>query len=394
MTIEKNIIFIVILLAVSNFLLKGTHLVFLAFMLLLIFIKRVKLNGISLLILLFSILYAVSELVYSNRSLISALGGFIFPMGYIMGYNLLCKQENFSDNIAKNMTYISFAMASHGILNFFYNLKIGGLNIFSTGLSYDFWSKTFSTATGQASYYYYLAITFVFFLTSKYFGNKKILIWIFFAICLLHNILIGGRTFLVLIVIAICANFLFYLLFSNRKEKVLKFIFIIFMVILVIFILYNYNLLGIRDIFEKSYFYRRFFYANKYEEISKTSRWNTKVIYFQNMLTYLFGGNNIRDKLGAGYAHELWLDTYDTAGLIPFIILVIITIHSIKSVYKIIKRKGLPFEIRGMILSFLTVSLAAFFVEPIIEGCPMVFFSFCYIQGILDKYFIIKGVKK
>lgn len=384
MAIDKSIVFI-ILLAVSNFLLKGTYLVFLSFALMFLFFKKIKLNRISMLLISFSVLYSVSQLIFSSGSLISNMAIFIFPLGYIMGYNLW-KKENFSDNLVQNITYIGFAMAFHGILNFFYSYKMGGLSIFSTGRTYDFWSKSMSTATGQASYYYYLGIIAVFLLTSKYFGKKKIFTLLFFGICFLHNLLLGGRTFLALIAIAILINFLFCLFFSNKKGKILKFIFIIFIAILIIFILYSYNLFGVKDIFEESYFYRRFFSKNNYENISETPRWAIKMIYYKNMSVYLFGGNHIRNNLGMNYAHELWLDTYDTAGLMPFVILWIFTIHSIKTSYKIVVSRKLPFEVRGLVLSFITVSLASFFVEPVIEGCPMVFFSFCYILGILDRY--------
>lgn len=44
------------------------------------------------------------------------------------------------------------------------------------------------------------------------------------------------------------------------------------------------------------------------------------------MFDYPWGGRKVLSKVGF-YAHELWLDVFDSAGIIPFVLIWIVTIQ-------------------------------------------------------------------
>lgn len=84
------------------------------------------------------------------------------------------------------------------------------------------------------------------------------------------------------------------------------------------------------------------------------------------------------------YAHNYWLDTARTAGLFPFIFLIILTIKHIKESITLIKRLN-----AGLLRTLLIVCnvgfLLTFFVEPVMEGFMNYVFVFYMFMGVTTQ---------
>ena len=204
--------------------------------------------------------------------------------------------------------------------------------------------------------------------------------------CLIHDVLIGGRTFIALLLVAIVATIGFQILGGKKRLKAL----IVYLLILIIIagvgiVLFQNNYFGFRKMFESSYMYRRFFADYSQRRIGDTDRWDRKIVYLRYLLKYPFGGNHISKDLNVGYAHDLWLDTFDDAGLLTLLCLLAYTISSAFRFIKYAKEYSSSFEEKVLFFLFPVVLMAAFFVEPILRGCPMVFFMYCFMDGMICR---------
>lgn len=83
-----------------------------------------------------------------------------------------------------------------------------------------------------------------------------------------------------------------------------------------------------------------------------------------------------------GYAHNLWLDCARVAGVIPLLFLLIITVYFICALWKELKIS--EHDYYRTIIVVIGVSLLVYMnVEPILEGCPLLFTVFVIILGML-----------
>ena len=85
------------------------------------------------------------------------------------------------------------------------------------------------------------------------------------------------------------------------------------------------------------------------------------------------------------YVHNLWLDVLYATGLIPFFFLIIYTFKSITNLIRLIIQKNTDVELKIFIFSIYTGFFLNFMVEPILEGVPYMFLSFCIINGMIRK---------
>ena len=88
-----------------------------------------------------------------------------------------------------------------------------------------------------------------------------------------------------------------------------------------------------------------------------------------------------------GYSHNLWLDTYRTAGFIAFIILIVVFLKIFVLLYKILKSKAITISNRVIFLLFLIAFVSVFMVEPGIDGSLSLFLFFCLFVGIMSQFY-------
>ena len=84
-----------------------------------------------------------------------------------------------------------------------------------------------------------------------------------------------------------------------------------------------------------------------------------------------------------GYAHNLWLDVARVSGIFALIPLVLFSVSSIKLFLMSFKRLKQESFLRIFTFVFFIGIGLVFFVEPIMDGMYLLFFTFCLFVGFL-----------
>lgn len=101
------------------------------------------------------------------------------------------------------------------------------------------------------------------------------------------------------------------------------------------------------------------------------------VICYRSVFVNPFGWTPV----GYRYAHNLWLDTARTAGLFPFIFLIILTIWHIKESVALIRKLNAGL-LKTLLIACNVGFLLTFLVEPVMEGFMTYVFVFFMFMGI------------
>lgn len=272
---------------------------------------------------------------------------------------------------------ICFGFAAHGMLNFVANILSG---TGGSGQCIDFWTKSYSAATAQAILFTPLIAISWAVLLAKRKGLLKIATLAVMIAALCYDFMLGGRSFFVLM--ALSGLVLLAVKLCNANKSIFdatKSVVLIFVLCIVVFALYQADFLSLKSSFETSYMAHRF----SYQGVGDDDRWQRWMYYIAHFPEGVFGGNVIGAISGYGYAHNLWLDTFDEAGLLPLMLLFLITVQSIAKAIQVASRSD-EFE-QSITLSFLVILLAQFFVEPVMQGSPLLFMAFAFFCGLIDR---------
>lgn len=362
-----------------DFFLYGFYALILLFIILFFYKKSLVFNLDFLLLSLFSLLYVVINYVHSESVSLTTM---TFPISYAIGLNLY---QNIEQKHIKNLILLlSYSTAAHGVLNLIYNsATVGGINY--NPVQFDFWSRAGSSATAQMLLYGLVISLSGYFL----FGAKHKLPVFLAAIPLFHTVLLGGRTVIVLFFISILVGLLSFMTFRSRNKgkTLVSFLLITLSTVTALSVLYTNNIFGIRESFESSHLYARLFsdYAVSNDmTFFTTSRFDTKLKYLQNALSYPFGGFHLRDTIGS-YAHDAFLDTYDAVGIFPTLIWIVCLVKSFLRYARYIHLPTTSFSTKILLRCVYCCVLISFFIEPIVQGSPIVVACFFMVDGVVTR---------
>lgn len=340
--------------------------------------RKVRLNS-SVFVLLALGLFTMIFDPLSRSGILSLIKPYTFMVSYILGFSIFQNKEwggldlrQEEKKISKTIYLMTAGTFVHYILNVVTNVDIEERNI------NDFWTQDTLAATGHAAIACISVGVAVAFLFSKKEKRKKILGIVMLILIVLCNLVLAGRTLFLLIIITSVAA-VFYISVTE-KRKMLKTIAMVLTVVLVLVFLYSTNAFDIKDTIEDSNFYNRFFGANATQDLDDDGRLAIKLDYLKDMLKYLWGGNRLHEIHG-GYAHDLYLDTYDNAGIFAFLAIVIYIISSLMRAVKCIRNKRLDREIRLLVFCVYLVCNIMFWLEPIMRGIPWLLTAYCFIDG-------------
>ena len=333
---------------------------------------------------LWLLLLAISWVVFSPsmNSVSAMIAPFVFPLAYCAGLNFLPTndQPRAEKNFRTAVIAVSTGPFAHFLLNFLFNL---GKDVERN--TYDFWTKDVLSATGQAPLALMMLAAVVIMLFTN--ARPRIKVWsvIILVAIFVYNLTLAGRTLFVMLMLIFAVSLLFLILKGERNSKKYKTLLIIVLIILMLTILYNSNAFGIKDSFESSNFYNRFF-GQWGKDLDEDSRMEKKLNYLQDFGKSFWGGLHLRPLYG--YAHDILLDTYDEAGILALIAMLVFLISSVIRMFSCIANKMLKFETKQWILGIYVAILVQFMVEPVLQGIPWMFMLFCFIHGMvtgLDK---------
>ena len=378
----KNIILnVCILLFGINFLYKCNYILMATFILLLVF-KKFKINFGNKITLITLILFSISWYVFSDGH---DIAGICLPLCYLIGCNISEEDEN---GITKLILLVSISLALYTTLFFINNALKNGITNYDVYNQPNIWTGRPLWATNIMLYssLFYGCFGFVVFDKNTKF---KILYFIIFVINAFYAFMLGRRAALLMIGLSLVVSFICKLIFDKEnKKRYLKIMYLLLIIgivsLLLMAVLYKFNILDFKEIIKRTDLYIRFigsgrpwllFYDMGRSEIRKR--------FISHMIEYPWGGSHIRELVG-NYAHDLWLDAYDVAGLVSAIIMVLYSVLFVINIIKIMKNKNINSAFKTLIISLSICILAQCCIEPIMEACKAYIFAVCLIDGAIS----------
>ena len=395
--IDKMIIFLLGLYAINIFN-KGAYIAFF-FVPFILFRKHSKrslsteLVVTTFLLLLFSVVYASCVRFYGFSESITVIVSYALAptIMYLLGYTFIDNKNQYNKMFSVFFTIamgtLMFAFLSvlktsslYGSLdNAFYSL--GKRDVFS------FWGQNNITVTGLNTYVSFSAaiVPLIFFENKKmkYIKITKTLIVINYLISLYIILQTGSRTGILILISSILTSF--FIVLSKRKKTIKKIskkkvisTYLLGCFFILIIITFIGNSQGIIEQIENSLTIQRLQNTQAVDD-PRIQVWKEAFVgIYRNPL----GGRQTH--LSLDYAHNLWLDVGYDAGIIPFLLIIIITTIGLISVVRILLKDYSAF-LKTLVVTTFSSIFIIFLLEPIMQGWFYYFVVFCLFMGVLHK---------
>lgn len=278
---------------------------------------------------------------------------------------------------------IVIGYTTHGILNSIIYFKTG----FVMGRAWeDIWSHVILPATQHVIYY--LPAMAMFFPAIYCFKKRKfiytgVLIANIFFVYM--SLLTLSRTSIVIMVIVLVEEIvLAYVL--NRKEKIGKLLYYCIAVLAIMVFLFAVLLI-------KTDFGQAFLnIMNRNGGILNNIRFKAQIEAVKQLFVYPWGGYHM-ELAGLEYAHNVWLDMANAAGVIPFFAFCVYTLASIWDLVKMIKDPVVSQEFKYIVSGLYSAFFLYYMVEPALEATVVYLIPWIFLNGMVSGY-NIKDNKK
>lgn len=340
---------------------------------------RIKVPASVFSMLVFACVYC--GFTIGSMGIVSSVQMLLCPVLWLLGYNL--PEARRKNGVFLIMAVLAMGMASHGLLNYAYN-TIKGVNMYG-GTKLDIWTGAGQAATGQAANFsMFLGMLFWFLFVQEKRWLRRLTV-VLFLLAFLYAVMLGSRTFMVLCAITLTAVSVAYFSQRGHRKQGLKLLVAVLLGIAVFAVFYSNNVLGLRDYIENSYLFRRIRIGENFEAMVTDGRFRLKRMYLQNLFRHPWGGGYIRANIAGKFAHDLWLDIFDEAGIFSLITLLMYTGASIYRLFAVGRAAGLSRSERTAIFCYGITMFAQFAAEPIWQGMPMLFYAFVLTDGMMAK---------
>lgn len=318
---------------------------------------------------LFSVLFDIS---YSGSSLISY---FIVPLPiYCFGrwivYRLKGRNNEYMTFVFLSLLCISIILlyrtiidiTQNGIVSINRTFEIEGIDTISATL-YGMYAA--STMVGLPAFFASVE-------------KKNLQSWLFLSLAILGilaTIHLVNRTGLVIAVFVTFIGIIY-----RSRAKIGKVITLLGIIIAILYVLVKTNVIPHEVIAAYEIRNEESIQLGMSAAGGRGNRWLdaiTRIFYMP------FGWYHKESLTGYSYVHNWWLDVGKCVGIIPFVLLLIPTIISIKNCFLLFKNKN---SNTNLILITLNVSLfLATFVEPVMEGSVMIAYFYFFVWGMTSQ---------
>lgn len=328
---------------------------------------RLKIGNLKIFVLL--CLFSIFFFVFGFKLGFYSVMGFCLPMAYYIGGRL----SKSADNIKKLIYLIALGMGTHVLLNMAYDFTIYGTDLFNHTSHYDIWLQDEAMPTAVATNYMIITGCVYYLLLKE--NNKKLKFGILgvYLVMMIYNITVGRRTPILMLGITLVVGVIFDFFIFGGNKKVLKKILIATAIVLCITgIVWSTNLFGIKGALYDMPF------LSKFREYGlDTGRFDIMINGMKMMPHYLWGGQNISGAMDI-QIHDLWLDIYDYAGIIPFVIMVVFTAYEIVSFVKLLINKKISSDFKILLIGVYAACLVQAMLEPLMTGASI--FLICMVM--------------
>lgn len=335
---------------------------------------KIDIDAVFLLLLAWGTCYGVTIILnISDLSYVTILVPMInCPILYLLGKYIAC--HNDEKGLIVLLYLFAFSVAFISILSVCVDVAKNGFLVMGYGRNVPLIGidnvEGYAAATGISSRLILLTSFFVFIML-PYSWPKKV-IFVFGAFLAIYcAVRIQSRTTIVSLALIFSTMVIGGLKSLPKKQKCLLLLGMVGIVYIILYILGHYSdELVIIDRFQ----------ADEIE--TGGGRLERLLNVVSLMWSYPFGGMG-KD---IEYAHNLWFDCARVAGIIPFMLLIIIALVYIRYLFKIARNKSIDLILRNIFWILSLAILMVFLAEPVLEGIPMVFEFFCFLFGIMHCY--------
>lgn len=328
---------------------------------------RLKIGNLKVFVLL--CLFSIFFFVFGFKLGFYSVMGFCLPMAYYIG-GRLNKSE---DNIKMLIYIIALGMGVHVLLNIAYDFTIYGTDLLNHRSHYDIWLQDETMLTAVAINYMVLTGSVYYLIFKERNMVVKFLLLFVYMIMMIYNIGVGRRTPVLLIGIIFILSIIFdYFIFGSNKRILKKTLIIFIMVVILTVIMWFSNLFGFRNMLANTQF------ISKFREYGlDTGRFDIMINGMKMMPHYLWGGQNISGAMDI-QIHDLWLDIYDYAGIIPFVLMIVFTVYEIVCFVKLLFNKKISSDFKILLIGVYAACLVQAMLEPLMTGASI--FLICMVM--------------
>lgn len=349
-------------------------------------LTKIRINLITILLMLFSIFYFLFDWYHNGVGIETVIQYLLGPWtAYLLGKFYVERA------ISKNafmifLVVLSAGMFIHGVLNWYAYIDSSYFETYEYyRRSVDFWRKDLVAVTVTGMYYTFASGLSLGVIFSKSAIKYKIIASVVVAVSVVASVFFANRTLIAIIAIIAVWKIIKWFLSNEVKptSKVIAFTSILACSIVVV-ILIAINFLGITDWLSSLKIVRRFTDENE------STRFIVWSYFFKdlNFLRYPFGGGNMLVDTPLRYLHNLWLDVYNSVGVLPFALLIAVTVNLFGSYRKfktvmLLNNKENQYVIFQCLVAAIVLNCA---VEPIIEANPYYFLIVLMFFGAMEGY--------
>lgn len=330
-------------------------------------------------------LFGVSFYAFSHQLGFYSAMGFTLPMAYYVGSNVRYSNE---ENTKKIIYLLAFGMGLHVILSGIMEMILHGPHgFFMSSTHYDFWTRQKMSSTAIAIDED-LLIGILYYVLLKENNRKcKVLLITELVLGMFYLIVIGRRTSLMMMITSFMAMFAYEAIvtknISIKLVRILICIAIIFISLaLVITVFYRF------DIFSSRLFFDQFKIITVFQQgVLDTDRLKLFIGAIKLMPYHLFGGQEISSILGMP-VHELWLDIYDYAGIIPYLLMIIYSLMFVRTILRLFRNEGISNNTKILLFGVDICIMIQMFLEPVMTGASLFLIISIIIDGITERMLI------
>ena len=345
-------------------------------------------------LLLFSFSFVTFLLFFDffAASIAGMVGRLLYPALFLVfGYKMINNNKD-SVTISKtvfNCLYLVIIFYSaYGVISFLRTMSIYGdmdavREIYRVRQVRGLWGG-FITATSLTTFLSLslASLPLVFVKHEHLTKCRKIILLVIFILSVYAITETLSRAGIFIVIGSLTANLLFLGKFNTKK---LIRIILGSVAAFLISIFYRLNIANIRGFLMEFPLYTRLISDNVESEPRFDAWWAT----ISGLFNYPMGGR--RTNLNISFVHNLWLDVaYDT-GIIPFILLLIFTIYTLRNIMVFLKT-DYPIYLKSIILSMTSAFLIIFMFEPVLQGVTIHFVLYCLMSGIIYKLNYLKNI--
>ena len=339
----------------------------------------IKVNNLKIFLIL--VLFSISFFIFSYRDGLYSTIALFLPMAYFIGSNL----KNPTEKNIKNVIYLlTLGMCIHVMLDCFGDFFRLGLEMFKSHSHHDFWTNSSIAATATAvNYTFIIGIMYYLCLYERNVIIKKTSVCLFILL-FTYNIALGRRTpvilfFLVLIVLYFVDTFIY----RNRQvnfETLKIFIVVLIVIACLAAVVVYFDFFGLKEQLKEIRIIDKFMWQGL-----NPMRLEIFIDALKLSPQYLWGGKCISGILGI-QIHDLWMDTYDYCGIVPFVLLIAHTVCFVRIFLTFLCDKTNDKRFKILLIGLFFCILMQMLLEPIMTGSSIFLIATILVESCLEKY--------